>query len=294
MKRNDTILVIAACACMLLVGGCGTKAPKKDNETEKPQVTATENGQASNPTGVGDETQDKNENYMIDLNVNEDTVLEHADGTTSVLHFTNEIQNPETEECRIALRCGEAEETFFSYARVMDAKAYWIDGVWYAQISIDYASADYETCLYRVEGTGFQKIQEMEALMEVANIEDGVFRVTKICQALGSYSSTKMFYINEAGEFVTDEQWYVVEVPDGGLYSFKNLLDLKVTENGVEKVLPANTSLQVVKIADDRVMLRLVDTKEEVELELQYEEGVGIMIDGTSEWEYFDSLPYAG
>ena len=111
---------------------------------------------------------------------------------------------------------------------------------------------------------------------------------------LGTYWPTMWHSIEETGEFVQQELAYCFDVPS----SLTVTRELPVYINGSQMELPEGTRLWITA-TDNKgtVWFRTFPINQEVksvEGEIRYIQDGGIYIDGISEFEYFDYIPYSG
>lgn len=171
------------------------------------------------------------------------------------------------------------------------------DGRTFLLFDGDVASDDYVTYVYELTDGQIRKVYESPACTE---IREGTVTLQGLqlgirVDMLGTYTVYGDFGMAEDGSLLPQGEWYEIYNPyAGGVLT--NIKELPVVVEGKETVLPAGNRLWVTG-TDMRGILRyqLVDSAEEGEIYFEYgPNGWPIYIDGVSELEYFEDLPYAG
>ncbi len=168
------------------------------------------------------------------------------------------------------------------------------DGRSYFIIVCDYMSDDYVTFVYEVNNGALKKCAELGAVYP----SNGYISATKIemnirIDILGTYIATVNYVLGEDGQLLPKDAF----CPIHATQPLHIIRELPVTIDGVETTLSAGTDILVTGTNQvDEVHFKVVGsdqigiityTREEPETWIP-------MIDGLSESEYFESLPYAG
>lgn len=163
----------------------------------------------------------------------------------------------------------------------------------------DYASDDFETHVYEITDGQIRKTQEplgsamiRENLVTQDSIELGL-RV----DALGTYRAYAPYRLTEEGTLEPQQEWYHIAMGYGEGYGIlTNQRELPVVMDGVHTILPAGSRIRLTGTdLKGRLSFILLDSGEEGEIYYtRPEDDWQIYIDGVSEYEYFDDLPYAG
>lgn len=161
----------------------------------------------------------------------------------------------------------------------------------------DMASDDYITFVYEITDGVIQKVQELP--MGTSIRPDGVtlqgVQLGIRVDSLGTYIAYGDYQTTEAGTLEPTGEWMTI-VPMYEAHVLTATRDLPVVVNGSKSVLPAGSRLQIIGTnGKDILRYRMVDDAQEGEIHYtRGENGWPIYIDGVSETEYFDDLPYAG
>lgn len=169
------------------------------------------------------------------------------------------------------------------------------DGRSFLIYDIDWASDDYETYVYEL-GTG-EAVQTAEiwAALDSGNIGFDSLNLRFTLYVLGTYTSEMRYALTEDGELVPLGERYEISLSREwpGLTTIK---ELPVTVDGQQTTLPAGTQIYIE--ATDNAGTVWFSTADDVTSgEIHYEnseDDYPLYIDGVSEYEYFESLPYAG
>ena len=151
----------------------------------------------------------------------------------------------------------------------------------------------WETHLYELTDTAVHRASEPGGGRIVMAGIDSVKLQPKI-DVLGTYWPTMWHSIEETGGFVQQELAYCFDTPS----SLTVAKELPVYVNGSQMTLPEGTRLWITA-TDNKgtVWFRTFPINQEVknlEGEIHYIRDGGIYIDGISEFEYFDYVPYSG
>lgn len=163
---------------------------------------------------------------------------------------------------------------------------------------IDWASDDYETFVYELTKNGAVEKDSVGGRLDGKSVNPEKLGLILSLEALGSCSSQMYYTLGEEGDLTPQSDIYPIEVnlEVGGLVVIR---EIPVTVQGRETMLPVDSRLHVAATNRvDTIWFEAVEPSGEiVEGEIYYErheEDYQIYIDGVSEYEYFESLPYAG
>ena len=161
----------------------------------------------------------------------------------------------------------------------------------------DVASDDYITFVYEITDGLIQKVQEMPMGTSIrANTVtlQGLQLGTRI-NTLGTYTAYCDYQMTGNGTLEPVGEWMTIELIYGARV-LTTVRDLPVVVSGNKTVLPAGSKLQIIGTnGKDILQYRMADDVYEGEIHYtKGENGWPVYIDGVSETEYFEDLPYAG
>lgn len=225
--------------------------------------------------------------------------LGEEDDESSRLCLKTETEN-EYSDLQVTLECGDSKLEIGNFARVTEN--YFLkttDGRSFVILCMDYASDDFVTFLYEVTNGVLKECEEIGDLEldRVVSADKLYFR--KRLDVLGTYMARTSYYIDEKGKLVQSEDIFQI---DPEIYSW-NLLttvkELPILVDEEEVLLPVGSKIRI-EATDNQglVYIQVEDTG--VQGTISYVRGNGeedswiIYIDGVSEYEYFEQLPYAG
>lgn len=160
----------------------------------------------------------------------------------------------------------------------------------------DYASDDYVTFVYEVTGGKVSLCDRLEGAGFSLNgnlcIGTDRFGLYKRFDVLGSYSGWMEYSLGDDGKLTPLSDVYAIDT-DSTLTVVK---DLPVMLEGKdEAVLPIGTKMRITGTDNNGTAWFRLDTGQAGEIKYSREEGQwGILINGVSEFEYFEEVPYAG
>lgn len=168
-------------------------------------------------------------------------------------------------------------------------------------ITSDYMSDDYVTSLYEITDGDIKFCDEMPG----AGLDGGTINTESIIlnvylYTLGTYISKTEYEIDENGKFRQVDEMYHIgsENPTNNTAVLTTIQELPVVIDGMNTVLPAGSHISITG-TDDVSIATFYDVDTQQEGEIHYERGEGedswiIYINGCSEYDYFENLPYAG
>lgn len=197
------------------------------------------------------------------------------------------------DEKNYTLQLGDQKIPIAEYVRLMDAYLVKKDGEIYCMIQMDLASDDYDTFIFRLTDGKLEKIQEIYAAIDTGNINTKQIKMNETIYFLGTYGGEKIYYFNEEGEFVTDDQEYLLSRND---FVLTTMVELPVILEGNENILPSGSHI-ILDATDGEtyVTFTIQETGQKGEISVsRSEDGFYLTIHGMSEYDCFETLPYAG
>ena len=171
------------------------------------------------------------------------------------------------------------------------------DGRTYLIFDTDYMSADYVTHLYELTDGELRRASEPVggACIETVSTDSVVLRET--VDVLGTYWPKMQYSIGETGELMRQEGLYYTEASENHIMTV--MRELPVYLDGQQTMLPVGTRLRITATDNEGIAWFCTETDGQdlsgVEGEIHYtRQDYEIMIDGVSEYEYFDMVPYSG
>ena len=158
----------------------------------------------------------------------------------------------------------------------------------------DYMSDDYVTFVYEVTDGVLKKCAELPDIYP----SNGYVSTEKIkmnmhLDVLGSYIATNDYIFAEDGLLIPTNDFY----PINATYPLTIIKDLPVTLDGTDTTLGVGTQILLTGTNNvDEAHFKVVGTDQTgiIHYSINEEESWIHYIDGVSEYEYFESLPYAG
>ncbi|MDE7324372.1 MAG: RsiV family protein [Lachnospiraceae bacterium] len=164
----------------------------------------------------------------------------------------------------------------------------------------DYASDDYVTYVYEVTGGKVRACDKLDDVSFVGSYlgasekfylgtdELGLFMHLNV---FGSYTGSMKYHLTEEGKLVQAEEIFVIDTP----FELTVVKELPVTLEGVETTIPAGSVLKITGTDNAGTAYFRLDTGETGTISyVRDREQWQLLIDGVSENEYFEMLPYAG
>ncbi|MCD8078118.1 MAG: RsiV family protein [Lachnospiraceae bacterium] len=173
------------------------------------------------------------------------------------------------------------------------------DGRSFVLFDADYMSDDYVTFLYEItDGTVILRSSLESVSLERGTVSAGGMTLVMRLGVLGNYDSLMEYEIGEDGALEQAEEVFEI-LQDGYAWHILTLVkDLPVTINGESAVLPEGSRIRITGTDNaGTAYFTEEDTGENGSISYEYgdEENVWeLYIDGVSEYDYFEFLPYAG
>ncbi len=223
--------------------------------------------------------------------INEDFSALIGEESPATVSLTKE---QEYGEVKITLLSGSAAQDGGSYARVVDAyvikKA---DGRSFLALVCDYASDDFELSIYELTGGKVEKCDELSgASLDGSHMAPDRLGIAMHLDVLGTYTGQMEYLLDEEGKLTATEDIFTVQTHH--VLTVKR--ELPVTIDGANSSLPAGTKLLITGTDNaDTACFTVQDSGQTGTISYtKNPEGWGILIDGVSEYEFFEDLPYAG
>lgn len=183
-------------------------------------------------------------------------------------------------------------ETAFRVKRAADSNEFLI-------VTTDYASDDYVTHVFDITDGAAVLTDRTETGYELQRwgLNADSFYMSKTIFVLGTYVSEVEYVLTDEGKLEKQNEIFEIEGNRQwqGLVLKRELAAVDGDGNGI--VLPVGTKLYIT--ATDDVGKVWFETEDGVNGMLEYERGTGdndwiLYIDGVSEYDYFEDIPYAG
>ncbi len=168
------------------------------------------------------------------------------------------------------------------------------DGRSFVLMSLDYMSDDYVTFSYEVTGGQIVKrCKESGAYISGEQWSGSHIGMVLSLNVLGTYGAKITYIIDEMGQLMPEKEFYVID----SSASIKVKKQLPVMINGESVTLEPGTEIRITGTnnRDEVLFKEVTGGREGVIHYTMDEENPWIhLIDGISEYEYFEELPYAG
>lgn len=166
------------------------------------------------------------------------------------------------------------------------------DGKSFLIISADYASDDYVTFVYDITNSGLQKCDELNGAKIIGTVNLDNIVLSMHLDVLGTYSGQMLYTIESDGTLTQSED---VFSGFGSAFEMTVTKKLPVTIDNNATTLPIGSVLTITGTNNiDTVYFITNDGKEGyINYTLNEEDWIHY-IDGISEFEYFEMIPYAG
>ena len=236
------------------------------------------------------------ENYIGKLPIDYEVTTELSDGVCTVLWQMKYVGPYDDYETTVIVN---GEDSLVE-PMVSVQHAYLMrrpDGRCFLIFDIDWASADFETFIYELGAGGAVQTEDIWAALDGKNINMDGMRLKFSLDVFGTYISGMSYALTEDGGLEPLEEIYTF-TPNREWQGLTTIRYLPVTVNGQQTMLPVGTSLFIT--ATDNKGTAWFTTDEDsgmVSGEIHYErreDDFQLYIDGISEYEYFEMIPYTG
>jgi len=193
-----------------------------------------------------------------------------------------------------SLWLGQNEKQLESFAALNGAYLVKSGEEVFCLVVVDMASDDFVTYVYRLTDGVIQEIAQIDGLVDSGNMNSQEIIMESYVYLLGTYSGVKTYTFDGKGGFFTADTEYQLWQNE---YVLTTKTDLPVTLDGTESILPAGS----------RIVLNATDNETYVTFTIQETGQTGILkvhrseddynevtINGMSENDCFETLPYAG
>lgn len=164
----------------------------------------------------------------------------------------------------------------------------------YCMITVDLASDDNRTYVYRLTDGILDEIAQVDAAVDYGNLNVNGVRMEFYVNMLGSYRGTKTYRFEKEKGFYTEDTEYLLEDNSQVLTT---MVDLPVVLDDTESTLPAGSNILLnATDGETYVVFTIQETGQTGTLQVQRssEDQYQILVDGRDEQECFEQLPYAG
>lgn len=229
-----------------------------------------------------------------------------ADGVSQVLIETRQVQEY-LDETFLLIDGKETtlgESMFLVRAYLMHVAGVHVEGVHMAGgktfliYTKDWASDDFETIVYELTENGAVQTDSVWAELDGKNLNPAQMGLRHTLNVFGTYFAPIHYALGEDGKFTKLEDVYPINA-DRQWHRLVTVRELPVTMNAQETKLPVGSAIYITA-ADDAGTAWFEGTDASggsVAGEIHYErreDDYELYIDNVSEYEYFESLPYAG
>ncbi len=220
-----------------------------------------------------------------------------ADGEVKIASVYDE----EYGTTEVTVVSGDSSETVGTFSQFM--MGYVVkrsDGRSFLVFYCDYASDDYVTYVYEVTDGKVQACDKLDGAsfggaylggagkFYLGTDKLGLFMHLDV---FGSYAGSMAYNLTEDGKLVQAEEIFAVDT----LYKLTVAKDLPVTLEGAGTTIPAGSVLKITGTDNAGTAYFRLDTGETGTISyVRDEEQWQLLIDGVSENEYFEQLPYSG
>ncbi len=205
----------------------------------------------------------------------------------------------------LTIELNEQKEQTEYFDRLCDSQILYLeDGRVFVLLVADHASDDYELFLYEVTDGKLKMTDQQDNLflgdgsVSAGGRKNGMLMLKKNVNVFGSYQCSMTYSIGDDGKLVPDEEFFQVDT-DNYPYSVLTVTrELPVSVNGGQTTLSVGTQIRITGTNDAGIAL-FETTDGKVSGEIHYTEPEGDSefyhkINGITEDQYFESIPYAG
>lgn len=205
----------------------------------------------------------------------------------------------------LTMELNEQKEQTEYFDRLCDSQILYLeDGRVFVLLVADHASDDYELFLYEVTDGKLKLTDQQDNLflgdgsVSAGGRKNGMLMLKKNVNVFGSYQCSMTYSIGDDGKLVPDEEFFQVDI-DNYPYSVLTVTrELPVSVNGGQTTLQTGTQIRITGTNDAGIALfETTDGKFSGEIHYTEPEGDSEFyhkINGITEDQYFESIPYAG
>lgn len=249
--------------------------PKEDFSPDETEAT-----QSSTPEEVIEPVSD-NQDISALLGENEPIVLK--------------TEVDEWEFLNVSVESGSSAVELGNFGQLVEAYAVKrADGRSFLIITCDYMSDDYITFVCEVTGGNIRKCSELGSAYLAEEIKTGnLLKMTVVLDVLGTYRARMDYFLDKDGQLVQAQPVFTIDRE----YPMTVIKELPVTVNGEAGTVAVGTEIMITGTNNiDEVYYQVVDGEENGTIHYTQDEADPWIhfIEGVSEYEYIEGLPYAG
>ena len=205
----------------------------------------------------------------------------------------------------LTIELNEQKEQTEYFDRLCDSQILYLeDGRVFVLLVADHASDDYELFLYEVTDGKLKMTDQQDNLfigdgsVLAGGRKNGMLMLKKNVNVFGSYQCSMTYSIGDDGKLVPDEEFFQVDI-DNYPYSVLTVTrEFPVSVNGGQTTLQTGTQIRITGTNDAGIAL-FETTDGKVTGEIHYTDPDNDTefyhkINGGTEDQYFESIPYAG
>ena len=205
----------------------------------------------------------------------------------------------------LTIELNEQKEQTEYFDRLWDSQILYLeDGRVFVLLVADHASDDYELFLYEVTDGKLKMTDQQDNLfigdgsVLAGGRKNGMLMLKKNVNVFGSYQCSMTYSIGDDGKLVPDEEFFQVDI-DNYPYSVLTVTrEFPVSVNGGQTTLQTGTQIRITGTNDAGIAL-FETTDGKVTGEIHYTDPDNDTefyhkINGVTEDQYFESIPYAG
>ncbi len=201
----------------------------------------------------------------------------------------------------LVIELGDEKITEDSFSRLSDLfLIHREDGSCFLLLSADYASEDFNMFVYEISGGKLIKTDEVLNCYvgREGSVNTETLRMYKHVNVLGSYSAEMEYVIDKNGKLQQQDELFRIDSDNYRFHILTAKQEVPVRTEGKDGVLPAGSEIRITGTDDQGTALyENIKTGETGEIRYTMGEGEDTWthyIGGVSEYELFDSIPYAG
>ena len=193
-----------------------------------------------------------------------------------------------------SLWLGQNELPLQSFLTLEDSYIVRTDDEVYCFVTVDFASYDYVTYVFRITEGVLEKVAEVNAAIDGGNINPRAVKMESFVYLLGTYRGVKDYHFDENGKFITEDEEYILEK---NTVVLTTKVELPVFIDETSSTLPAGSHI-ILNATDGESYVRFTIQETGQTGIFNVERGTGesyaLFINGRNENECFENLPYAG
>jgi len=174
------------------------------------------------------------------------------------------------------------------------------EGRTFVIVDTDYASDDFVTFVYEItEGTPRECERLENVSLQGASVNTDRVELCVNLNVLGTYHTMMGYLMDEDGRLHQENEFFDIPSNDNGVYLLVTKRELPVRIEDGAVMLPVGSRIRITG-TDNKGIALFRDEDTNAEGDICYTRGDGgediwtLYIDGVSEYEYFEMIPYAG